>query len=377
MMWIHEEATWPNFFWEMNELATLLAEVRFAQGRLLGKMESLGFSLQQEASLKNITHDIVKSSAIEGEVLNSEEVRSSVARNLGINIVGLIPTGRDVEGLVQMMLDASQNYSDELTSERLHDWHCALFPTGRSGMHKITVGAWRSEDIGPMRVVSGGIGAEKIHFEAPAASRLDDEMASFLNWFSETNSVLDPVIKAAIAHFYFISIHPFEDGNGRIARAIADLALARSDGTSQRFYSMSSQIELERKEYYNNLEAQQRSGTDITLWISWFLGCLKRAIDSAEDKISEILYKAAIWDSLKGKKLNDRQIRMVNMLLDNFKGYMNSSKYAKLAKCSQDTALRDIHQLLDIKAFVQNPGGGRSTSYRLLTLEEMKEQVPE
>lgn len=364
-MWVHEHQNWPNFTWDMESLASKLADIRHRQGRLLGRMEGLGFELKCEASLSTLTNDVVKSSAIEGENLNPEEVRSSIARRLGINIAGLIPASRDVEGIVEMMLDATQQFSKPLTKDRLFDWHAALFPTGRSGMHKITVDGWRTIDAGPMQVVSGPIGKEKIHFEAPDAGRLEKEMQAFLKWFDNGDDI-DPVIKAGIAHFWFVTIHPFEDGNGRIARAIGDMALARADGTQDRFYSLSSQIEAERKHYYAQLEKQQRAAPDITDWLSWFLDCLGRAISNAETTLGNVLFKAQLWNTINQKRVNDRQRLIINrMLEDDFEGFMNTSKYAKLAKCSNDTALRDIQELKERGIFIKNSGGGRSTSYRL------------
>jgi Fic family protein len=364
-MWIHEHLNWPDFTWDAGTLASKLADVRHSQGRLLGRMESLGFELKREANLSTLTNDVVKSSAIEGESLNSEEVRSSIARRLGIDIAGLIPTSRDVEGIVEMMLDATQQFSKPLTKERLYGWHSALFPTGRSGMHKIRVGCWRTNDSEPMQVVSGPMGKEKVHFEAPGADRLEKEMEDFFTWFGNGED-MDPVLKAGISHLWFVSIHPFEDGNGRIARAIGDMGLARADGTGDRFYSLSSQIELERKAYYSELEKQQRSSPDITDWLLWFLDCLGRAVSSAETTLANVLFKAQLWDTINTKPVNDRQRLIINrMLEDNFEGFMSTSKYGKLAKCSNDTALRDILELKDRGIFIQNPGGGRSTSYRL------------
>lgn len=369
-MWIHEHQDWPNFTWDAETLASKLADIRHRQGHLLGRMEGLGFELKREASLSTLTNDVVKSSAIEGENLNPEEVRSSIARRLGIDIAGLIPASRDVEGIVEMMLDATQQFSKPLTKDRLFDWHAALFPTGRSGMHKITVGGWRTVEVGPMQVVSGPIGKEKVHFEAPSAERLEKEMKVFLAWL-EAEDNTDPVIRAGIAHFWFVTIHPFEDGNGRIARAIGDMALARADGTPDRFYSLSSQIEAERKQYYNQLEAAQRATPNLTDWLSWFLDCLGRAISNAETTLGNVLFKAQLWDMINQKPVNDRQRLIINrMLEDDFEGFMNTSKYAKLAKCSNDTALRDIQELKERGIFIQNPGGGRSTSYRLPDREE-------
>ena len=364
-MWIHEHQDWPNFTWDAQVLASKLADVRHRQGRLLGRMEAIGFELKREASLGTLTNDVVKSSAIEGENLNPKEVRSSIARRLGMGIAGLIPASRNVEGIVEMMLNATQQFSLALTQDRLFDWHAALFPTGRSGMHKITVGGWRTADTGPMQVVSGPIGKETVHFEAPNAERLEKEMETFLVWFTSENDI-DPVIRAGIAHLWFVTIHPFEDGNGRIARAIGDMALARADGTQDRFYSLSSQIEAERKYYYDQLEKQQRATPNITDWLSWFLDCLGRAISNAETMLGRVLFKAQLWDTINQKPVNDRQRLIINrMLEDSFEGFMNTSKYAKLAKCSNDTALRDIQELKARGIFIQNPGGGRSTSYRL------------
>jgi len=364
-MWIHEYQDWPKFTWDAEALTSKLADIRHRQGRLLGRMESLGFELKREASLSTLTNDVVKSSAIEGGNLNPEEVRSSIARRLGINTAGLVPASRDVEGIVEMMLDATQQFSNPLKKDRLFDWHAALFPTGRSGMRRITVGGWRTLDAGPMQVVSGPIGHEKVHFEAPSASRLEKEMQAFLDWFGNGHDI-DPVLKAGIAHLWFVTIHPFEDGNGRIARAIGDMALARADGTPDRFYSLSTQVESDRKDYYDQLEKQQRSTPDITGWLEWFLECLGRAISSAETTLGNVLFKAQLWDKINQKPVNERLRLVINrMLEDDFKGHMNTSKYAKLAKCSNDTALRDIQDLKDRGIFIKNPGGGRSTSYRL------------
>lgn len=364
-MWIYEHLDWPNFSWDDTALTSTLADIRYRQGRLLGKMEGLGFALRQEASLHTLTNDVVKSSAIEGESLRPDEVRSSIARRLGIDVAGLIPSSRDVEGIVEMMLDATRRFNAPLTKDRLFDWHAALFPTGRSGMHRIAVGVWRMAKAGPMQVVSGPVGRENIHFEAPHADRLDQEMVGFLKWY-EKNEPIDPVIKAGIAHLWFVTIHPFEDGNGRIARAIADMALARADGIADRFYSMSSQIEAERKEYYIQLERQQRGTPDVTGWLQWFLECLGHAVSNAEDALGAVLHKARLWEQINQKPVNERQRLIINrMHEDDFQGHMNTSKYAKLAKCSNDTALRDIQELKARAIFVQNPGGGRSTSYRL------------
>ena len=371
MGFIYERSDWPEFTWDSELLLSMLARLRYREGRLLGSLQALGFDLRTEASLRTLTDDVVKSSAIEGERLDPEEVRSSIARRLGLNAAGVIPASRDVEGVVEMMLDATQRHDQELTAERLFGWHAALFPTGRSGMRRIAVGAWRPVEAEPMQVVSGPIGRENVHFEAPAADRLEAEMVRFLGWFNSPPSI-DPVLKAAVAHFWFVTIHPFEDGNGRIARAIADMALARADRSNERYYSMSSQIEAERKAYYEHLEQQQRGDLDITPWLRWFLECLDRAIGSAEDTLAAVLYKARLWEKANLRPINERQRVILNRMLNGFQGHMNTSKYARLAKCSTDTALRDIRDLLDRGILIQNPGGGRSTSYRLEKSDELE-----
>ncbi|MEQ1716606.1 MAG: Fic family protein [Hyphomicrobium sp.] len=370
MTCIHLKPDWPTFTWDTDVLAQPLAAVRHRQGRLLGRMEGLEYDLRAEANLTTLTADVVKSSAIEGETLNPEEVRSSIARRLGIDVGGYIPASRDVEGIVEIMLDATQHFASALTTERLFGWHAALFPTGRSGMHRITVGAWRTREAGPMQVVSGPVGRERVQFEAPSADRLGHEMTQFLAWFNRATD-LDPVLKSALAHFWFVTIHPFEDGNGRIARAIADMALARADGTANRFYSMSSQIEAERRAYYQQLESQQRDNLDVTAWLTWFLACLDRALVRAEDTLSAVSYKARLWEYVNRQPVNDRERLIINRLLDGFEGHLTTSKYAKIAKCSADTALRDIRELLERGILVQNPGGGRSTSYRLARTDEL------
>ncbi len=365
MPYIHEQSDWPNFLWNETQLAPLLVDVRHRQGRLLGHLDALGFRLRGESHLATLTVDIVKSSAIEGELLDPQQVRSSLARKLGIEAGGIPRISRHVDGVVEMMLDATQKYAEPLTKERLFAWHGALFPTGRSGMRIITVGAWRTTEAGPMQVVSGGVGREKVHFEAPEACRIEAEVSAFLQWFNAP-LLLDPVLKAALAHFWFVTIHPFEDGNGRIARTIADMILARADGTSNRFYSMSAQIEAERKEYYEILESSQKGAMDITPWIRWFLECLGRALDRAYATLKGVMRKARTWEALSQFTINERQREVINRLLDGFEGNLTTSKYAKLAHCSTDTALRDIGELLRHGALLQNPRGGRSTSYRLI-----------
>jgi Fic family protein len=363
-MYIHERKDWPKLHWNSEALAGLLADVRHRQGRLLGQMQALGFGLREEAVLQTLTEDVVKSSAIEGETLDPEAVRSSIARRLGMDAGGLKPADRDVEGVVEMMLDATRNYDKPLTAARLFDWHASLFPTGRSAMRRIAVAAWRDDSDGPMQVVSGPVGRARVHFEAPAAARLEEEMAGFLAWFSGGPEI-DPVLKAGVAHLWFVTIHPFDDGNGRIARAIADLCLARSEGSAQRFYSTSAQIRQEHKAYYDILEETQRDGTDITPWLKWFLDCLGRAIDGAGTLLGSVLAMARFWESLGQSPLNERQRQVLNRLLDGFEGKLTTTKWAKLTKSSQDTATRDIQDLVEKGILVRSAEGGRSTSYAL------------
>jgi Fic family protein len=363
-MYIHELPGWPKFRWDNKVLAEPLAAVRHRQGRLIGRMEGLGFPLRNEAILQTLTEEVVKSSEIEGEILDRDQVRSSIARRLGMDIGALTPADRDVEGVVEMMLDATQKYDQPLTAERLYGWHAALFPTGRSGMQRIRIGAWRDDQRGPMQIVSGPLGRERVHYEAPAAARLEEEMKAFLTWF-EGESSIDPVLKAAVAHLWFVTIHPFDDGNGRIARAIADMQLARSENSPQRFYSMSAQIRAERKAYYDILEATQKGDLDITPWLEWFLACLGRAFDGAEEILASVLRKARFWQKQAGAALNDRQRDMLNRLLDGFEGTLTSSKWAAIEKCSPDTALRDITDSVERGILQKDAGGGRSTSYSL------------
>jgi Fic family protein len=364
MGYIHELKNWPKLTWSPERLAEQLAGVRHRQGRLIGRLEGLGFPLRDEAVLQTLTEDVVKSSEIEGEKLDRDLVRSSIARRLGLDMVGLQKIDRQVEGVVEMMLDATRHYADPLTEERLFAWHCALFPTGRSGFTKIKVGGWRDDKSDPMQVVSGPIGREKIHFQAPAARRVPGEMSAFQEWFNSSPAV-DPVLKAGLAHFWFVTIHPFEDGNGRIARAIADMALARSENSAQRFYSMSSQIRLERNAYYELLERTQKGNLDITPWLEWFLACLDRAVEGAEHTLANIFHKARFSQTHAQTPLNKRQQAIINRLFDGFKGKLTTSKWAKLAQCSPDTALRDMDDLVKRGVLVKGPGGGRSTSYGL------------
>jgi Fic family protein len=362
--YIHELPIWPEFQWDQRGLAKQLAAVRHRQGRLIGRMQALGFPLREEAVLQTLTEDVLKSSEIEGEILDKDQVRSSIARRLGIEAAALPSADHNVEGVVEMMLDATQNYKEKLTQDRLFGWHASLFPTGRSGMRKIIVGAWRDEKSGPMQVVSGPEGRERVHYEAPVAGRLDAEMQAFLDWFNGADDT-DPVLKAALAHLWFVTIHPFEDGNGRIARAIADMCLARSEDSTQRFYSMSAQIRLERDAYYDILEVTQKGDLDITPWMEWFVGCLDRAFDGAEKTLAIVFKKADFWKKHSATPLNDRQRDIINRMLDGFDGKLTSSKWAIIEKCSPDTALRDIADLVKRGLLQKDEGGGRSTSYSL------------
>jgi Fic family protein len=362
--YIHERDEWPKFSWDSDALSQLLGEVRHRQGKLLGRMQELGFPLREEAILKTLTEDVLKSSEIEGEILDKTQVRSSIARRLGMDAGALTVADRHVEGVVEMMLDATQKYKEPLTAERLFGWHAAMFPTGRSGMRKIIVGAWRDGAHGPMQVVSGPEGREHVHYEAPYAARVDGEMKAFLDWFNGQDGT-DPVLRAGLAHLWFVTIHPFEDGNGRIARAIADMSLARSEDSTQRFYSMSAQIRLERKTYYDLLEATQKNSLDITPWLDWFLRCLDRAFSGAEDVLAAVFRKADFWKKHAAAPINDRQRDILNRLLDGFEGKLTSSKYAIIEKTSPDTALRDISDLVERGILAKDEGGGRSTSYSL------------
>lgn len=363
--YIHQRGDWPRFRWSHDQVVQQLASVRHRQGRLIGRMEALGFTLRTEAVLQSLTEEVLKSSEIEGEILNKDQVRSSIARRLGMDIGAATPADRHVEGVVEMMLDATQEYRAPLTAQRLFDWHAALFPTGRSGMRRITVGAWRETNADPMQVVSGPVGRERVHYEAPPAEKLKHETEAFLGWFNQEEPI-DEVLKAAIAHLWFVTIHPFEDGNGRIARAIADMALARSENSPQRFYSMSAQIHMERNAYYDVLEATQKGDLDITNWLEWFLGCLSRAFDGAETILGSVLKKARFWERHGGEEFNERQRKVLNRLLDGFEGKMTSSKWAALGKCSQDTASRDIDDLVKRGILAKDAAGGRSTSYSLI-----------
>lgn len=365
-MYIHQLKQWPNFTWDASDLALLLSEVHLKQGKLLGQLEKLGFDLQNEAVLQTLTKDVIKTSEIEGEKLDHDQVRSSIARRLGIEIDGSIPSDRDVDGIVEMMLDATQNYNAELTADRLFRWHSSLFPAGRSGMVKIVVGRWReNEKNDPMQVISGAMGKEKVHYQAPDSVLLANEMQQFMDWFNNEMS-LDPIIKAGIAHLWFLTIHPFDDGNGRISRTIADMQLARADQTARRFYSMSAQIRLEQKKYYDILEKTQSGSLDITLWLSWFLNCLNSAIDATAITLNSVMLKSKILGKVEADTLNERQKLMLAKFLDGFDGKLTSSKWAKIAKCSQDTAARDIQDLVNKAILVKDSAGGRSTNYLLV-----------
>lgn len=364
-MFIYKQPDWPNFIWNKEKILSLLSTISHRQGRLIGRMESLGFDLQSEAVLDTLTLEILKSNEIEGELLDRNEVRSSIARRLGMDIAGLVPSDRNVDGVVEVMLDATRKYQEPLTNERLFNWHSALFPNSRSGMQKIVVGNWRKNSIDdPMQVVSGPMGKERVHFQAPDSSEISNEMKLFLDWFNATVEV-HPLLKAAIAHLWFVTIHPFDDGNGRLARTITDMLLARADSISNRFYSMSAQIRIERKAYYDILEITQRDSIDITAWLIWFLECLDRTLVTSEEVLSRIIFKAQFWGQLKVLELNSRQRKMINMLLDEFEGKLTSSKWAKICKCSQDTAGRDIQELISKGVLKKESSGGRSTSYLL------------
>ena len=360
--YIYQKKGWPNFTWDNDALFSIHSEARNLQGKLLGKMESLGFEFQTEAILENYTLDVLKSTEIEGEFLNPEQVRSSVARKLGVEIAGSIESDRNVDGMVEMMLDATQNSFKPLSTGRLFGWHSALFPAGRSGMYQIIVGDWRKDTTGPMQVVSGALGKEKVHFQAINSEKINAEIQKFLEWFNMNHS-LDLLIKAAVAHLWFVTIHPFEDGNGRITRAITDMLLSRSDNSTQRFYSMSAQIRVERKSYYEILEKTQKGNLDLTEWIEWFLNCLVNALKATDELLNRVLFKANFWREHSMTVFNDRQTKMLNKLLEGFDGKLTSSKWAKISKCSKDTAIRDIQDLIKKDVLMKEAEGGRSTNY--------------
>lgn len=363
--YIWQSPQWPNWQYDLAALAEPLAAVSRAQGLLLGRLADVGMALRDEASLAALTEDVVQTSAIEGETLSVTSVRSSVARRLGVDIGTLAPVDRHVEGVVDMVLDATSNATEPLTTERLFGWHAALFPTGYSGMSRIRVGSWRDDSTGPMQVISGSIGRAKVHFEAPPASCLPTEMNRLLDWLNNTNTKEPALVRAALGHFWFVTLHPFDDGNGRIARALGDLLLTRADGSPQRFYSLSTQIQRERKAYYDILERTQKGGMDETAWLEWFLAALLKAVEHAHSTLDQVLLKARFWQQAATIPMNERQIKVLNRLLDEFEGTLTSSKWAALAKCSNDTALRDITELLQHGVFKKSPAGGRSTSYEI------------
>lgn len=363
--YIWQASDWPLWQYDLSSIAPVLAEVNRLQGLLLGRLADVGMTLRDQASLVALTEDVVKTSEIEGEMLNVESVRSSIARRLGVDIGAAASVDRHVEGVVEMVLDATSNANAALTAQRLFGWHAALFPTGYSGISKLAVGQWRDDAGGPMQVVSGPVGRHRVHFQAPPAEVLPDEVARFLSWANQPSD--EPLlIKAGLAHLWFVTLHPFDDGNGRIARALCDLFLTRADGSPQRFYSLSAQIQRERKDYYDKLESTQKGSLDVTDWLAWFLGALGRAMTSAHATLDTVLGKARFWQRWAGTPFNERQVKLLNRLLDGFEGKLTSSKWAVIAKCSPDTALRDITQLLALGVLKKSPEGGRSTGYELV-----------
>ena len=364
-MYIWEQRNWPQFTWDNGRLLEPLAAARLKQGRLLGGMASLGFDLKLEAQLEALTEDAVKSSEIEGEILDRDSVRSSLARRLGLPTAAIAPVDRRTEGIVEMMLDATENYRSSLTSERLFGWQAAMFPTGYSGMYRIKTGAWRDDVEGPMQVVSGPVGRQRVHYQAPPAQQLDAEIQAYLEWFNRRS---DPegLLRAGLAHLWFVTIHPFEDGNGRVARAIADQALAQSEDSGQRFYSMSSQIRKERSDYYDALESAQKGTLDVTHWLVWFLECFSRAIDGAESACANVLRKADFWQRYAREPFTKRQKAVLNRFLDGFEGKLTARKWAAIGKCSIPTAQRDINELVEREILRRNPGGSKNTSYDLV-----------
>lgn len=363
--YIWQASDWPRWHYDLAALAGPLTEVSHAQGLLLGRLADVGMAMRDQASLAALTEDVIKTSEIEGERLDAESVRSSIARRLGVDIGALAPTDRHVEGVVEMVLDATARCEAALTRDRLFGWHAALFPTGYSGLTTIRVGAFRDDKSGPMQVVSGPMGRQRVHFEAPPADRLDAEMARFVDWVNATPTD-HPVLKAGLAHLWFVTLHPFDDGNGRIARAIGDMLLARAEGTPQRFYSLSAQIQRERRDYYEILERTQKGSLDVTAWLAWFLENLRRAVDTAQHTLDAVLAKTRFWQRWAGTPMNERQMKLLNRLLDGFEGKLTSSKWASIAKCSPDTALRDINELLARGVLRKSAAGGRSTAYEIV-----------
>ena len=359
MRYLHQRREWPKVTWDSASLALPLSRLRLRQGRLLGRMESLGFPERAEAELQALTEDVVKSSEIEGETLKPDQVRSSIARRLGMDAGAVHPTDRRVDGVVRMTLEATRNFRAPLSKARLCGWHRSLFP---GATPRMTVGEWRE---GPLQIVSGAVGRQRVHYEAPPADRMEAEMAAFFEGVNRTGDT-EPILASALAHLWFVTIHPFDDGNGRIGRAIADWALARSENSARRYYSLSAQIRRERDDYYEILERTQKGGLDITGWLGWFLGCLDRAIAGTEASLSVVLKKDAFWKRHAQEVTNDRQRSILNRLLDGgFVGKLTSSKWATLTKCSQDSATRDIQDLIEKGSLVKDAAGGRSTSYSL------------
>lgn len=367
--YIWQASDWPNWRFDLAALAGPMAEASRAQGLLMGRLADVGMALRDQASLAALTEDVVKTSEIEGETLNVESVRSSIARRLGVDIGALAPVDRHVEGVVEMVIDATANCNALLTRQRLFGWHAALFPTGYSGLAKLNVATWRDDASGPMQVVSGPVSRQRVHFEAPPADRLDAETSRFLDWVNAMPNE-PPLIKAGLGHLWFVTLHPFDDGNGRIARAIGDLLLARADGSPQRFYSLSAQIQREREAYYDILERTQKRSMDVTAWLAWFLDALHRAVDQAQITLDAVLSKARFWQRRATMPLNERQVKLLNKLLDGFEGKLTSSKWAAIAQCSPDTALRDINDLLTRGVLRKTDAGGRSTRYELNDLPE-------
>ena len=362
--YIWQSPNWPHWQFDLHALAPALERVSHAQGLLQGRLADVGMALRDQASLAVLTEDVLKTSEIEGESLNVASVRSSIARRLGVDIGALAPVDRHVEGVVEMVLDATANSQKAVTEQRLFGWHAALFPTGYSGMSKLSVGCWRDDATGPMQVVSGPIGRQKVHYEAPPAAQVSADMVKLLAWINDPAPAAIPaLVKAGLGHLWFVTVHPFDDGNGRIARAIGDLLLARVDGSGQRFYSLSAQIQRERKAYYDVLEQTQKGGMDVTLWLQWFLQTLYQAIEQANHTLEDVLHKARFWRHWAMTPMNERQIKLLNRLLDGFDGKLTTSKWAAIAKCSSDTALRDITELLERGILQKEEAGGRSTSY--------------
>jgi len=363
--YIWQSEDWPHWIFNLPALSPLLSQVHMARGRLLGAIQTLGFQSAEETGLRMLTSETVNSSEIEGEHLDTSAVRSSIARRLGLNVGGLVPSSRQVDGVVEMMVDATRNHAQPLNSERLFGWHAALFSTGYSGMHPITIARYRDDHNGPMQVISGSISHEKVHYEAPPAANLQSEMDIFLTWFNQEQPI-DPVIKAGLAHLWFVTLHPFEDGNGRIARAIGDMALARADASAQRFYSLSTQIQRERQAYYTQLEQTQKGTLDITSWLEWFLGALLRAVQNAHHELQGVLYLSRIHQRAPNGRLNMRQMKMLDMLMHRFEGKLTTGKWAKLAGCSTDTALRDIKELIEMGVLLQTGESKRAAQYALI-----------